>query len=503
MSARFADLMALSVSQTREAAREAQALLDAKKAREEAIRKEQVERMKKEKEIRMRRVAREMEEARLKEEQERKAEEEKRKREEQKLRHEEEQKRALIYGPKANKSNGAGGKANGAARSAPRGKGSKSDDELEAGAMALTREEKRQKKLNADLNKGWSTATRKSTSGGAYSKHGRVLKGGAIDATTSNVFSYAPTAGTEHLSVKERIAATPNYLQRLNTVKRDTRTIDEIMRDRQKAREAKVLAGDEAKEFHDWFSSKPKKDPLSAVQKLSSSQPSASSTPTRGLTPIPASSSQPKSSATTPAAPPSPNKPSANNSTRPSQRPSPRPEPVVSQPKTKITLVKPQQASTSLLGKTAIKSATPAPPPKTSSQPVKSSNYASTSAQSRPRSSSGSVKKRAFSESLDDDSDFESRSPSPPYKKRAHSTSAKNDLSSQIWQMFGKDRSRYMKADVYSDEEDDMEVDADALRREELRSARIAKKEDEEALREETRHEEEKRRKRKEKERRG
>lgn len=57
-----------------------------------------------------------------------------------------------------------------------------------------------------------------------------------------------------------------------------------------------------------------------------------------------------------------------------------------------------------------------------------------------------------------------------------------------------------MKADVYSDEEDDMEVDADALRREELRSARIAKKEDEVAFREEARREEEKRKKKKEKE---
>ncbi len=54
------------------------------------------------------------------------------------------------------------------------------------GAMALTREEKRQKKLLADLNKGGSSSSpRKSTSGGAYSKHGKVLKGGAIDATVA------------------------------------------------------------------------------------------------------------------------------------------------------------------------------------------------------------------------------------------------------------------------------------------------------------------------------
>ncbi len=136
-----------------------------------------------------------------------------------------------MYGPsKASKSNGGGGggRANGGggvARAAPRGaKGdrSRSDDELESGAMALTREEKRQKKLLADLNKGGSSSSSPSkfTSGGAYCKHGKVLKGGAIDATLTNSFSYAAVVATEHLSVKERIAAMPNYLQRLNTVKR-------------------------------------------------------------------------------------------------------------------------------------------------------------------------------------------------------------------------------------------------------------------------------------------
>jgi len=54
-----------------------------------------------------------------------------------------------------------------------------------------------------------------------------------------------------------------------------------------------------------------------------------------------------------------------------------------------------------------------------------------------------------------------------------------------------------MDREVYSDDED-MEVDASFLEREEARSARIAKKEDELALQEEMRREEEKRRKKKE-----
>jgi len=56
-----------------------------------------------------------------------------------------------------------------------------------------------------------------------------------------------------------------------------------------------------------------------------------------------------------------------------------------------------------------------------------------------------------------------------------------------------------MAEDVFSDEEDDMEADADDLRREELRSARLARKEDEAALEDEKRHEEEKRKKKKDK----
>lgn len=67
--------------------------------------------------------------------------------------------------------------------------------------------------------------------------------------------------------------------------------------------------------------------------------------------------------------------------------------------------------------------------------------------------------------------------------------------------MFGKDRSKYVNQDTFSDDED-MEADASAMEREEMISARIARKEEELAMEEERRHEEEKRRKRKERDRR-
>jgi len=59
-----------------------------------------------------------------------------------------------------------------------------------------------------------------------------------------------------------------------------------------------------------------------------------------------------------------------------------------------------------------------------------------------------------------------------------------------------------MSRTVMSDDED-MEADMTALEREELTSARIARKEDLKAEEEERRHEEEKRRRRKERERSG
>lgn len=68
--------------------------------------------------------------------------------------------------------------------------------------------------------------------------------------------------------------------------------------------------------------------------------------------------------------------------------------------------------------------------------------------------------------------------------------------------MFGKDRGSYVRKDVLSDDED-MEADARILEKEELRSSRLAKREEEEAMEAERIHEQEKRRRKMEKDRRG
>ena len=113
----------------------------------------------------------------------------------------------------------------------------------------------------------------------------------------------------------------------------------------------------------------------------------------------------------------------------------------------------------------------------------------------------------------------ESRSESPPLKRRGYvdEDEVPGNISSMIWNMFGRNRDSYMSMDVYSDDED-MEADATTVAKEEARrfvllcwskekrdlillvSSRIAVTEDQLALEEERRHEEEKRRRKKERE---
>jgi protein SPT2 len=75
------------------------------------------------------------------------------------------------------------------------------------------------------------------------------------------------------------------------------------------------------------------------------------------------------------------------------------------------------------------------------------------------RSESPHSKRRAYddynSEDLDDDEEF-------------GGGEGGSGMSSLIWQLMGKDRSRYVNMDVFSDDED-MEADADAVLREEQR----------------------------------
>jgi len=338
-------------------------------------------------------------------------------------RREEEQRQAMLYGPKKGRERTSRYPTSSAASRRP----SDDDDEGDAG-LALTREEKRERRLQLQFSQN---ATRRSDSAGT-SRAGRRLPGGAINATAHHSQKGGGSANGGR-SVRERLTAMPNTLTKLNTVKRDTRTIDEILRDRAKARENKTLEGEEAREFHNWFGAKSKA--ATTTKTSSTSSPTASGASTPPLLP---------SSSFSLSAPKSASKVSSHGTKFP------RPAPLTN----KITA--------------GLSAHTPT---------------------KRSRSPQSSC------DGSESDSEYDRR----PSKRAAGASSGIQD---EIWKIFGRDRSKYMSRTVLSDDED-MEADMTALEREELASARMARKEDLEAEEEERRHEEEKRRRRKERERSG
>jgi len=244
-------------------------------------------------------------------------------------------------------------------------------------------------------------------------------------------------------------------------VKRDTRTIDEIRMDLQKKREGKVLDGDEAKTFDDWFTTK-KKVPVKKVQDhMGSVNHSGTNTPTQRMLCYVSFIITRGVLAQTD-------------------------DHLDTAPSSSFTTTTKSNVSLSTPLKTAKASFTKAPIPKPSSQPTpvrsldqhpvpksQSSRLLKTSAAERERDCHGpshlsnaivmQSKKRPRSES---------RSVSPPPKKRALSAVEKEEklsenISSAIWSMFGKKRDKYTGMDVFSDDED-MEADADDLEREEM-----------------------------------
>lgn len=462
MSARFAELMALSASQTRESNLATKAILEEKKRKEEERKKQQVEKERKEREFAATLVKRRMEDQLREEERRKKAEEEKQRKEHIMALREEEQRKTLLYGSKS-KSGGGTGSGGGRGRK-PHG-GCESGDELDSGAMGLTREEKRKRKFMLDMTR--SGPSRRAVGSGRI-KAGRMLQGGAVDVIAPHHGSFSPSgaldASLAGLSVKERIAMTPNYLQPLNTKKRDMRTIDEIMRDRQKEKEAKILAGDEAREFHDWFGTNKKKaEPASPAKKAASSQSSISPSPSRAITPNSTTNkpitSIPKTSAFVP--------------TPRTATPDIPPKPERKEPRTKVTIVKPEPKGSIQFQKvtsTTNKPSSALPSMKSSSSKSSTMTTSRTQSSLAQSASSASSKKRARSYESESDLDSEDLDSPPPTKRRpVPSSGGRSSISSEIWKIFGKDRDRYVKADVYSDEDDDMEADADALRREEMR----------------------------------
>ena len=278
--------MALSATQTRESQSAVQTALAQRQQKEELRRKQQEERERQEHEIERKLRLKHFEDQRREEERERLAQQAEKATEAARRRREEEQRDALRYGPKKVKAvNSRSGSpepkwptssTHNRTREEVR-KRRFPDEDDEDGPEFLTREEKRERKQQQEMRKLFNTTKRSSHAGG-HSKSGRRLPGGAFDVATTSKTS-DPSSPSK--SVKERLAAMPNTLTKLNVVKRDTRTIDEILQDRAKAKEGKVLDGDDAREFADWFSSSKEKDAAKKPSNLSATNSGANSPSSR------------------------------------------------------------------------------------------------------------------------------------------------------------------------------------------------------------------------------
>lgn len=267
-SSGFAALMALSQARTQESTRAADSIQAERRRKEETRRRQQEDEDRKEREQQAKILRYQLEEQKREKDRQLKREQEREAKLKMMERREEEQRQAMLYGPKKGRERTSRYPTSSAASR----RVSDDDGEGDVGP-ALTREEKRERRLQLQFSQN---ATRSSGSSVGASRAGRRLPGGALNGTARHSQTGGSSANGGR-SVRARLAAMPNTLTKLNTVKRDTRTIDEILRDRAKARENKTLEGEEARDFHDWFGTKPKVATATTADR--SPSPVASGTP--------------------------------------------------------------------------------------------------------------------------------------------------------------------------------------------------------------------------------
>ncbi|KAJ7165319.1 hypothetical protein C8R46DRAFT_900884 [Mycena filopes] len=248
MATPYKTLIAMSESHTRNLSAIAQQILVEKKAR--LRRQAEQDRLQKVAESKLRLWY--LDEQKRTDEAERKKTETRRAAEVELVRRQTARRKALLYGPKSKRPTSISG--------ALTCQVTDREDEEEGPKNALTREEKREKRRQEELNKAFRTTKPRSSSVIGRHKRERCL---AYDANVSNETVSVVDNPSDLLKVKERLAAKANALIRLNVVKRDTRSIDEIVRDRR--RDKGVLDGERARSFADWFSPSMRTDPPEAV----------------------------------------------------------------------------------------------------------------------------------------------------------------------------------------------------------------------------------------------
>lgn len=275
--------MALSQSQTQMVAEDVQNALAERTRREEAKRRKAEEQDRKEQELARKRRLMIFEEEKRQRERQLKQEQEQAAIEAERQKRAEMERNSYQHGPKKAKalSDGSAPKWPSSAsqtrtREEVRKRRLPDDDEDDGSAPEfLTREEKRQRKQQQEMRRLFHPTKRSTTS---HLKAGRRLPGGAVDLMTGSQSTSSSSSSVK--SVRERLTAMPNTLTKLNTVKRDTRTIDEIIQDRAKLREGKTLEGDQARGFDKWFTDKKETNKMLST----SNAPSGANTPSRKST---------------------------------------------------------------------------------------------------------------------------------------------------------------------------------------------------------------------------
>lgn len=260
MSTSFAALMAIGDANSRASQAAVKEALEARQKREAEQRRAREEKEAKEREREKQLRLKRMEEERRERERKEKLEAELKRKEEVGRLKEQEKMHAMLFGKKAaarivgSKSGASGSKSTGSS-SAKKDKGL--DDDDDSPGLMLTREEIRARKNEMALKRQFQMSKRPAASSG-FSKRGNRLPGGAVNVTINEEGAAAMLNDPAGGSIKDRLSKMPNYLTKLNTVKRDRRTEDEIQM-AIRERKAKTLEGDEAKGFDAWFSSPGKK----------------------------------------------------------------------------------------------------------------------------------------------------------------------------------------------------------------------------------------------------
>ncbi|KAF8606512.1 hypothetical protein BDV93DRAFT_520803 [Ceratobasidium sp. AG-I] len=368
--------------------------------------------------------------------------------------------------------------------------------------MALTREEKRARQTAA-----WDGSGSRARFISKKRKAGAFLPGGALNVEAGSGSSSSSGAG---LSVRARLAASQSGLIKLNTNKRDMRSIDEISRDLQEKRGGtevkKVITGVEAEKFGDWFTTKKDKErekererqereklERERQERLAAEEAEARERD-RKARDREREREKARSRSGSAGAPP---QPQAKRTTTTTPAP-PKPAPIIIATKPSTLFTSGSKSTTTpkdykvTVKTTGTPVATQAPASTLSNRPRVA---APSTVNSKPAAPLAKRRRSYDSESDSYDSEAEERERA---RRRAKSTGGGGPRASgfDIWSIInpGKSRQEYLGRDVVSDDED-MEATGRDLEREEKQSARLARQEDLEAEAEERRREEAKRRK--------